>query len=206
MSIYPSTRVLPYVYKLVHKETGQFYYGYRSSNTVPSSDDLGIKYFTSSKSIAKIGFENFTVSIIAEFFDKVGAQEFELSLITESWDDPLRLNKMLPGKAFFRFNHHTEESKKRMSEASKLRTGWKHTEDTKARIGDALRGVTRKPFTQETKDRISKSSRGIPKSAEHCSNLSAAAKGSTKMPQSAEHKAKISEAVKLAWAKRKSLI
>ena len=40
-------KALPYVYKLVHKETGEFYIGFRCANKVPANEDLGIKYFTS---------------------------------------------------------------------------------------------------------------------------------------------------------------
>ena len=48
--------ILPYVYKLTHKETGQFYIGYRKANKVQSYCDIGIVYFSSSKEIEKLGF------------------------------------------------------------------------------------------------------------------------------------------------------
>ena len=79
MPIYPSSRVLPYVYVITHKETGQFYIGYRCNNKVPSSADLGIKYFTSSKKIKAIGFSSFNFIIVAEFFSKEAAFDFETS-------------------------------------------------------------------------------------------------------------------------------
>lgn len=70
MYTYQSHRTLPYVYKLVHKTTGQFYYGYQYANRVPSTESLGVCYFTSSKIISKLGFENFNCIVLTEFFDK----------------------------------------------------------------------------------------------------------------------------------------
>lgn len=91
MNIYNSTKVLPYVYICVHKETEQFYIGYREDNKVPSSEDLP-KYKTSSK-IVKDNFDNYTWQIIAEFFTGNDAYDFEQSLIFENWNDPNILNK-----------------------------------------------------------------------------------------------------------------
>src|ERR1035437_9879323 len=67
MSIYQSTKVSPYVYWLTHKETGQFYIGYREAHLVPSDQDLGFFYFTSSKQIKTLKFENFNHRIVAVF-------------------------------------------------------------------------------------------------------------------------------------------
>lgn len=102
MIIYSSTKVLPYVYQLVHKETGQFYIGLRFANIVPSSEDLGINYFTSSNHVKKLKFENFNFYIIAEFFKKEDAILFENELIKENWKNPLILNKAMAGKLLFR--------------------------------------------------------------------------------------------------------
>ncbi len=86
-------RVLPYVYKLVHNQTGEFYFGYREANKVPSSQDLGIKYFTSSKYIHEMDFSNFETSILAEFFDGFDAWKYEQNLIQEHLNNPLCINK-----------------------------------------------------------------------------------------------------------------
>ena len=48
MIIYPSSKVLPYVYTCTHKESGKIYIGYRCANKLPSHLDLP-KYRTSSK-------------------------------------------------------------------------------------------------------------------------------------------------------------
>ena len=62
--------VLPYVYLLIHKDTRQFYFGYRERNIVSSSFDLGITYFTSSRYIKNLGFENFEIQILDEAYAK----------------------------------------------------------------------------------------------------------------------------------------
>lgn len=80
--------ILPYVYKLTYRKTGEFYIGYRAANKVPSHLDIGIKYFSSSKKVKEIGFENFDISIVAEFFDAQDAFEFEQGLIKENFKDP----------------------------------------------------------------------------------------------------------------------
>lgn len=85
--------ILPYVYRLTHKESGQFYIGYRYANRVQSYLDLGCKYFSSSPTIKSIGFENFNIEIIAEFFKADDAYEFENELIRKNFKDPLLINK-----------------------------------------------------------------------------------------------------------------
>ena len=87
-----STKVMPYVYIVTHKITGQFYVGFRCANKVPSSQDLGSLYFTSSKFVKK-NFSDFDIAIYAEFFDKDSAYECEQLLIKENFDNPLILNK-----------------------------------------------------------------------------------------------------------------
>jgi hypothetical protein len=83
---------LPYVYKVTHKTTGNFYIGMRSANKITAEKDLGVRYFTSSK-LVKHDFSNFNIEIIAYFVDQIAAFEFENSLIESHWGDPLLLNK-----------------------------------------------------------------------------------------------------------------
>jgi hypothetical protein len=92
VKMFQSTKVLPYVYMLTHKMTGQFYIGFRCANKLPSSRDLGEVYYTSSKFV-KNNFSNFDFIILAEFFDKDFAYEFEQNLIKENFNNPLILNK-----------------------------------------------------------------------------------------------------------------
>jgi hypothetical protein len=83
---------LPYVYIVRHKITKEFYIGMRSANKVVAEEDLGVFYFTSSKTV-KNNFENFDIEIVAYFEDQIAAFEFENSLIKEHWGNQLLLNK-----------------------------------------------------------------------------------------------------------------
>jgi hypothetical protein len=125
MTIYVSDRAMPYVYKLVHKTTGQFYIGsrYAESLHLPSHLDLP-QYKTSSKVIRDIGFDNFDWQIIAEFFDGDDAWDYEQELIAENFNDPLILN----ARHFHR--------------KGKCRTIGPMSEETKAKISAAKKGKT----------------------------------------------------------------
>jgi len=110
MTIYNDNIARPYVYKLTHKITGQFYYGYREANICAAHDDIGVQYFTSSEKIHELGFNKFSdishfnVEILSEFTeadvininieDTPGdaAWDNEQDLIENSWGDPLLLN------------------------------------------------------------------------------------------------------------------
>ena len=83
MPIYKSTRVLPYVYMCQEKNSPYFYIGYRYRNYVPSTEDLGTYYFTSNNYV-KENFDNFEITIIAEFFTKKDAYKFETLLIKDT--------------------------------------------------------------------------------------------------------------------------
>lgn len=83
---------LPYVYKVTHRKTGEFYIGMRSANKVVAELDFGIKYFTSS-SYVKNNFTEFDSEIIAYFKDQESAFYFENELIKENWNNELLLNK-----------------------------------------------------------------------------------------------------------------
>lgn len=143
MIIYSSTKVLPYVYQLTHKETGQFYIGVRFANKVPSSEDLGTHYFSSSNPVKELGFENFNSFIIAEFFDRISAINFEKDLITEHWNNFLNLNKNIGG-ANFCDGPKSKETKIKMKAPK--------SEIHKLAISRALSGV---PLSKERKQKIS---------------------------------------------------
>ena len=155
--IYASTKVLPYVYKLTHKETGQFYFGVRHANKVPSSEDFGTKYFSSSKYVKIIGFENFNYQILAEFFSKEDALEFESMLIDNSWCQINCLNKNVGGKKFYNrsVTDATREKIRNIRKNSKL------PDDVKNKISKALTG---KAKTADHCKSISIATRGVPKS------------------------------------------
>lgn len=96
--------ISPYVYCGVHTVTKEFYYGVRYGNVrincLPE-EDLGIKYFTSSRYV-KPKFNEFEWTILAQFVSKEDALAFEEKLIHESWDNPLLLNKHRAGQHFRR--------------------------------------------------------------------------------------------------------
>jgi len=92
-----SNPVLPYVYKCTHKQSGQFYIGFRKANRVSATEDLGVYYFTSSKYVKPI-FNEFNYEIIAEFFDVDSAFNFEQELIRNEWRNPFILNRNLSSK------------------------------------------------------------------------------------------------------------
>jgi hypothetical protein len=129
MSIYPSGRVMPYVYLLVHRVTKQFYFGSRYgkkvylSKGIPSHLDLPNVYKTSSKVISEMGFENFDWFILAEFWEGDDAYDFEQQLIRDNWDNELLLNE-----------HVVQEGKRRFRRAKPV------TEAVKKRISTALKG------------------------------------------------------------------
>ena len=98
--------------------------------------------------------------------------------------------------AFFSGRKHTEETKKKLSEASKMQVhplGYHHTEDAKRRMSEATTG---RRSTDETKRKISLGNIGkhsAPFSEEHKKKNSDAHKG---LSLSEETKRKLSEALK----------
>lgn len=115
---YTSSKPMPYVYIVTNKETGEFYIGYRSNNSLPSNEDLP-KYKTSSKYVKPI-FYKFEYTIIAEFLDGDSAYDYEQFLIYENWLNPLLLNKSCHyGKSRFRLNIHSTITKNKLSKASR---------------------------------------------------------------------------------------
>lgn len=123
MIIYASNKVTPYVYLLTHKETNQFYIGSRFTKRqkLPSHLDI-LQYQTSSKTVKKMGFENFDVTIIAEFFCADDAFKFEQQLIEELWS-PNCLNKYFIKSGINYYKNtgrtHSIETKQKISNARK---------------------------------------------------------------------------------------
>lgn len=142
--------VLPYVYKLTHKETGQFYIGFRCKNKVPSGQDLGFYYFSSSKSVKSIGFENFDVEIVAEFFDSDSAYDFENILISENFKDPLCLNEHFEkdGKRNFK-SLGRKKSQKTRDKISKGNKGKVRSAEARLNYSKAMTGEKNPMFGNE---------------------------------------------------------
>jgi hypothetical protein len=83
---------LPYVYIATHKTSKKFYIGMRSANQVIAELDLGIHYFTSSKTV-QTHFQDYDFKIIAYFVDHKSAFIFENQIIECEWGNPLLINK-----------------------------------------------------------------------------------------------------------------
>lgn len=139
------TTGFPYVYKLTHKETGEFYYGSRYSKKIqfPPERDL-IEYQTSSKTIKSMGFENFDFQILAVFFTmsaKEDAYDLEQELIFLNNKDPLILNRWNVHKKSRFINFRSPTTEKR--EATSLRfKNVSKSEEQKEKIGNGNRGKT----------------------------------------------------------------
>jgi hypothetical protein len=118
--IYTSEKVLPYVYKAVHKETNEFYIGYRGGKGLKIPSHLDILKYRSSSKLVKPRAHEFNWIILAEFFNAIDAFEFEQSLIEENWNNPKILNKCIACKKFTKTNiAHSDESKSKISKAQK---------------------------------------------------------------------------------------
>jgi hypothetical protein len=194
MSIYPSTKVLPYVYWLNHKITGQFYIGYREANKLPADQDLPI-YQTSSKKIKELGFENFDWKIVAEFFDGDSAYNFENHLIESYIKDPLCINghyRKNGSNHFKRTGPHSAETKIKISLAAKF-----ISQETRDKLATAGRNQS-----PEKRAKLSIAQTGRIYSEQSKQKMSAAKLNKKRNPLSEETKAKISLARKNYWEKK----
>lgn len=158
--------VKPYVYRLEHKNTKQFYYGVRMANVVPAHEDLFVRYFSSSKHISSIGPENFLYEVLQEFDSRTQALEKESELIRETINDSLSLNKMWVGKEKFYFHNkgkpHSEEHKRKISESNK----GKHSNNGASRPEVRLKNSESnkgKIIPQEVLDKRAATRRGVPR-------------------------------------------
>ena len=139
MSIYSSSKAMPYVYICIHKVTNQFYIGYRGANLKhnrPSHLDLP-KYKTSKKLI-KQNFLEYDWVVVAEFFDIDSAYDYEQKLIFEHWSDPMLINESCYyGKHRFKSKAITAEHKQAISLAQSRPKTTEHRQKlSEANIGN----------------------------------------------------------------------
>ncbi len=209
--IYSSEKILSYVYIGIHKESYQFYIGYRCKNVknkIPSHLDLGIKYFTSSRQVKELGFNNFNWVIFAEFFNPNDAYSFEQDLIFEKINNPLCLNKKChkyskwstAGCSTNKGKKFSEEHKTKLSESHKGKTVSDSTKEKlrQSNLGKILSEdhktkISENSYfkTEEGKQHMSKVRKGVKKSEEHKAKISQSLKGHK---VSEETKQKMSEA------------
>lgn len=193
----------PYVYKLIHKDTGQFYIGYREGNRVEASLDLGIKYKTSSIIIKEMGFDNFKKEIIAEFENGIDAYDFENNLISEHFDNELCLNqhyRKTNGEKRFRCDAEVGKKIALSNTGRKLTKEWK--EKVKNYWNDSARELQRQrrlgtKMTEEARHKMSESQRKRPPMTnETKARIAKTRLSKTYSPLSAEGKKAISDAAK----------
>ena len=179
------------MYLLTHKDTRQFYFGYRERNIVSSSLDLGITYFTSSRYVKNLGFENFEIQILAEFFKPKDAYDYEQNLIKEHRKNILCLNRHFTDGKQFRYVRPvgtykaSEETKKKQSLAHKGRIV---TAETRAKISAIHKG---KIVSNETRARTSAAGKGRIVTDETKAKISNGLKGKSRPPFSDETKEKL---------------
>jgi len=172
--------IYPYVYRIDHP-SGEFYIGYRCANTVPAEADFGHIYKTSTRHLS-YPFEEYTQTILAEFYLPTGkddAYDFEQALIYENWDNSQLVNKSYNINGLrFKFNKHSDEAKRKISEASRGKTlsaetkqkmveRWKQRPPMSAEHKRKLSEARQKRTTsEETKQKMSQSHMGKVKSDE----------------------------------------
>ena len=205
---------------------GKSYYGFRYANKVSPEDDLWKVYFTSSKRIKELreqySDDEFIATVDKTFESAEEAYEYETKFLTENHCEVLKSDDWLNEACFPVFadntgKKHTEEARKKMSEATtsdaarrkmseamKGRVPWnkgkKHTEEAKKKMSEAHKGqvpwIKGKKHSEETKKKMKGQvpwNKGKKHTEEHKKKLSEALKG---MKHSEETRKKISEAKK----------
>ena len=183
-----------YTYKITFPSQGWWYWG------VHKERRYGEEYWGSPKAHAeKWKWFEFEKQIL-EFFDSYEeARKVEIRLIKPDLNNPLCLNESCGGE----FSDSrlrgpmSEETKQKISRASKGKKNGPHSEETRRKIGKASKG--RKP-SEETRRKMSEAHMGKkrpPRSEEYRRKISEAQKGKKHTPESRK---KIGGAFKgLAW-------
>jgi len=176
-----------YVYRITNILLNKHYYGSRSCKNCNPHDDLGIKYFSSSKDKdfikdQKEHPEHYKYKIIKICETRKDAIELEI-LLHEKFDVGINENFYNRAKqTSARFNVYglkpSEEHRKKLSAARKGEKnpsyGKKHTEETRKKIGAASKG---RKHSEETRKKMSETRKGKPKSKETKKKMSDALKG-----------------------------
>lgn len=193
-TIYTSEKVLPYVYMGVHKETGQFYFGFRGANKNPSTEDLGTKYFTSSKKVKELGFDNFNWTILAEFFEHEDAFAFEQQSISETFTSLDSLNKfsIILKKWSPVSSNNGMFGSKRVGEDNPF-FGKKHSDESKAKMSKQRKGRTKENHPGVARMAKSKSGKKPSEETKIKYKLRPITKGFSGRNHSDESKAKMSK-------------
>lgn len=156
MTIYTSEKILPYVYRLDNPITGEFYIGYREVNKLPSHLDLP-EYRTSSTYV-KPRFEEFIITILAEFFLGDDAYDHEQLIIYENWNNSSLMNKRCYYGKLRMKNTGTQikpVSDKARANMSIAQTGKPKSDSHKANMSISRTGLKHPPRSDEFKVKMS---------------------------------------------------
>lgn len=214
------------IYKITNKVNGKIYIGQHMT------DELDDGYMGSGtairRAIKKHGIENFTKEILyfCTDFDTMNIMEemivsetfvarkdtYNLALGGMGGKHPQteetreKISKSIKGHpGYTKGEHHSEETRKKISEANKGKNkGKHHTEDARKNMSDAHKGARNhnygKPRSEETRRKISESLKGHRHSEETKKKISQNANHHSPpnkgLPVSEEQKKKISETLK----------
>src|SRR5574344_249606 len=158
-----------YIYKVTNITTGQFYIGQRSAyRSGTPEEDLGIRYFTSSKIVAPL-FKNNTSEWKKEIlYRDINYAEIldyrEGYEIHKVFNDKLCLNGYDPTNHGFRTmagKHRSEETKLKISEGHK---GRPFSDEHRRKLSEARKGkpspMKGKHFSDEAKRKTSEAHKG----------------------------------------------
>lgn len=179
---------MPYTYLVTFKQTGQLYYGSRTKNGCEESD-LWSTYFTSSKVIRSLiklhGKEAFDYEIRQRFDTREEALAWETKFLNKVHAKSSRqwLNQAA-NSPDFHIKFHTEETKRKLSEAGKRR---RHSPETI----DKIKASRKDHKFIEAMRKAGRSGKNLNRDSEYRNKMSAALTGRKLSP---EHRARIGDA------------
>lgn len=175
---------------------------------------IGNDHFT--KAINKYGWNNIEHLVLADNLTKEEACHYEEVLI--AYFDTTNREKGYNHSSGGELNLHSEETKRKMSEAHKGKPGTRNgctvTEETRRKLSEANKGKKKPPITEETRRKLSEAHKGINSRAnkteeeiqEWKNKISAANKGKTGYwegkNRTEETKVKISQSAKAKGCKK----
>lgn len=183
------------IYLVTNKITGKQYVGQTMRSIEKRWETHGHGNYYISKSIRKHGKDNFKIEILEKCKSKQELSEKEIYWIKElNTLSPNGYNLTGGGEGNLGWKH-TEEAKRKMSEAMKGKKhpnyGKKHSEEIRRKISESLKGhkysiESRRKMSEsqkgkthsvETRSRMSKAQKGKKRSGKTCKIMSEATKG-----------------------------